>query len=140
MLSYCTIGHVHGPHVSLIYTLYMLCAGDVYPVTGRERFVSIVLMFIGVSLLGYITSSIATMMSVRSSTDTRIAAKRQVGAEYRTTSCLGSNINTHRFEVRIRFGAVGGACLVRTNSCTGCQTNHHPPLFTFVLQKQHFNT
>ncbi|EFJ48067.1 hypothetical protein VOLCADRAFT_117675 [Volvox carteri f. nagariensis] len=52
--------------------------GDITPKTDKEKVIAIFVMCLGVSLVGYVTSSITNIMAIKNAQQTNIAAKKQL--------------------------------------------------------------
>ncbi|KAG2440770.1 hypothetical protein HXX76_003626 [Chlamydomonas incerta] len=52
--------------------------GDITPKTDKEKIIAIFVMCMGVSVVGYVTSSISNIMAIKNAQQTNIAAKKQL--------------------------------------------------------------
>ncbi|KAG2496753.1 hypothetical protein HYH03_005162 [Edaphochlamys debaryana] len=55
--------------------------GDITPKTSKEKVIAIFVMCLGVSLVGYVTSSISNIMAIKNAQQTAIACRKQLVAD-----------------------------------------------------------
>ncbi|MEW5309292.1 MAG: hypothetical protein WDW38_001188 [Sanguina aurantia] len=67
--------------------------GDITPKSKREKVVAVLTMLAGVSLVGYVTSSITSLMAIKNSQSTHIAVKKQVVADILVSRSVPSELS-----------------------------------------------
>ncbi|GLI64373.1 hypothetical protein VaNZ11_007619, partial [Volvox africanus] len=67
--------------------------GDITPKTDKEKIIAIFVMCLGVSLVGYVTSSITNIMAIKNAQQTNIAAKKQLVMDVLKTRAVPSEVS-----------------------------------------------
>ncbi|GIL83599.1 hypothetical protein Vretifemale_12379, partial [Volvox reticuliferus] len=67
--------------------------GDITPKTDKEKIIAIFVMCLGVSLVGYVTSSITNIMAIKNAQQTNIAAKKQLVMDVLKTRSVPSEVS-----------------------------------------------
>ncbi|KXZ53940.1 hypothetical protein GPECTOR_6g858 [Gonium pectorale] len=67
--------------------------GDITPKTDKEKIIAIFVMCLGVSLVGYVTSSITNIMAIKNAQQTNIANKKQLVMDVLKTRSVPSELS-----------------------------------------------